>query len=207
MKICDCRGLACPKPVLAAKEIIEAHPDEIIDVIVDDEASRQNVTRFLKSQGWKTNTSEKEDGVFVISGAPPTCALAFNSKEAEQNNQRQETLKEGRQHILIFITADVLGQGDDELGRALMKNFISTLKEMGDDLWRIILVNNGVRLAVAGSQHLAELKGLENSGVGILVCGTCLNYFGLLDKKAVGETTNMLDIITSMQIATKVIRV
>jgi selenium metabolism protein YedF len=204
MKIYDCRGLACPKPVLVTKELIETHPDEIIEVIVDNEASRQNVSRFLKAQGWETTVREEENGTFVISGAPPTCALDFGAKET---GQKGSDAMEGRQKILILIPTDVFGQGDDGLGRALMKNFISTLKEMGDDLWRIVLVNNGVRLAVAGSEYLEELKGLEDRGVDILVCGTCLNYFGLLEKKAVGETTNMLDIVTSIQLATKVIRV
>ena len=200
----DCRGLACPKPVLVAKELIETHPDEIIEIIVDNEASRQNVTRFLKSQGWEAAVREESGGVFVISGAPPTCALAFDVKETGQEGQEAP---DGHQKILIVIPTDIFGQGDDGLGRSLMKNFISTLKEMGDDLWRIVLVNNGVKLAVAGSEHIAELKGLEDKGVGILVCGTCLIYFGLFEKKAVGETTNMLDIVTSMQLATKVIRI
>ncbi|MGQ9744888.1 MAG: sulfurtransferase-like selenium metabolism protein YedF [Dissulfurimicrobium sp.] len=204
MKTLDCRGLACPKPVLTAKELIEAHPDEIIEIIVDNEASRQNVTRFLKSKGWETSEKEEKDGIFVISGAPPTCAIDFGGKDADQKIQE---LSKRHQKILILIPTDILGHGDDVLGRSLMKNFICTLKEMGDDLWKIVLLNSGVKLAVTGSEHLAELKDLEDNGTGILVCGTCLNHFGLLNRKAVGETTNMLDIVTSMQLATKVIRV
>ncbi|MGB9713002.1 MAG: sulfurtransferase-like selenium metabolism protein YedF [Dissulfurimicrobium sp.] len=204
METRDCRGLACPKPVLVAKELIETHPNEIIEVIVDNEASRQNVTRFLKSQGWETAVKASENGVFVISGAPPTCAIELGAKGT---GQKRSEAAEGHQKILIIIPTDVFGQGDEDLGRALMKNFISTLKEMGDDLWRIVLLNNGVRLAITGSEHLDELKGLAHRGVDILVCGTCLNHFRLLEKKAIGETTNMLDIVTSMQLATKVIRI
>jgi len=87
----------------------------------------------------------------------------------------------------------------------LMINLIRTLKEMGPDLWRLVLVNNGVKLAIEGSEVLEDLKSLEQDGLKILVCGTCLNYFKLLEKKRVGETTNMLDIVTAMQLADKVI--
>ena len=78
---------------------------------------------------------------------------------------------------------------------------------MGDELWRLVFVNNGVRLTLENSQVLPDLKGLQENGVLILVCGTCLDHFNLLDKKQVGETTNMLDIVTAMQLADKVISV
>jgi len=194
----DCRGLACPKPVLVAKEIIEAHPGEIIEITVDNQASRENVTRFLKSQGWEVSVRDEPAGAFAVTGAPPTCAMAFPSSERATADV---------QKILVFIAADVLGQGSDELGRGLMKSFLATLREMGKDLWRIVLVNNGVKLSTTGSACLEELTALSRAGTGILVCGTCLTHFGLLDNKAVGETTNMLDIVTSMELATKVIRI
>jgi selenium metabolism protein YedF len=98
-----------------------------------------------------------------------------------------------------------MGRGDDTLGRKLLVNFIGTLKEMGPELWGLVLVNAGVKLAVAGSEVLASLQELAQSGVMILVCGTCLNHFDLLEQKQVGETTNMLDIVTHMQLADKVI--
>ena len=106
-----------------------------------------------------------------------------------------------------MVATDRLGRGDDELGGKLMVNFIKTLKEMGDELWRLVFVNNGVKLTIDGSQVLEDLKGLDESGIMIMVCGTCLDYFHLLDKKEVGETTNMLDIVTSMQVADKVINI
>lgn len=109
------------------------------------------------------------------------------------------------QKILVLIGADRLGTGDDTLGRKLLVSFIGTLKEMGQELWCLVLLNAGVRLAVAGSEVLASLQELEQGGVMILVCGTCLNHFNLLEQKQVGETTNMLDIVTHMQLADKVI--
>ncbi len=198
MKKIDCRGMACPQPVMATKDLIEKHPREIVEVLVDNKASRENVSRFLKSQGWTVSVKEAAPMIFSITGAPPTCEIVHD---------QEVPLDSTSQKILIFIPADVFGNGSYELGRGLMKNFISTLKEIGDDLWRIVLVNAGVKLSVTDSHVLEDLQALEAEGVDILVCGTCLEYFRLMDKKAVGQTTNMLDIITSMQLSTKVIRV
>ncbi len=107
--------------------------------------------------------------------------------------------------ILVLIGTDRLGTGDDLLGQKLIASFIGTLKEMGRELWCVVLLNAGVKLSVTGSQVLDSLKELEQQGVMVLVCGTCLNHFQLLEQKQVGETTNMLDIVTHMQIADKVI--
>ena len=100
----------------------------------------------------------------------------------------------------------MLGHGSDELGAKLMANFLATLTEMGGTLWRIVMVNGGVKLASTPGRALDALKKLEAAGVSMLVCGTCLEHYGLLDQKQVGETTNMLDIVTSLDLADKVIR-
>jgi len=113
----------------------------------------------------------------------------------------------GARKILIMVGTDRLGHGDDKLGDALLLNFLKTLKEMGPDLWRLVFVNNGVKLTVGGTESLQILQDLAAAGVSILVCGTCLNYFDLLDKKEVGATTNMLDIVTSLQLADSVINI
>ena len=107
----------------------------------------------------------------------------------------------------VVVVTDRIGYGDEELGLKLMVNFINTLKEMGPDLWRLVFVNNGVKLTIDGSAVLSALKALEQDGLQILVCGTCLDHFKLLDRKQAGETTNMLDIVTAMQLADKVINI
>jgi len=108
---------------------------------------------------------------------------------------------------MVMCATDRIGFGDDELGLALMVNFLRTLKEMGDELWRLVFVNNGVKLTIDGSEVLEDLKKYEKDELKILVCGTCLNHFNLLERKQVGETTNMLDIVTAMQLADKVINI
>ena len=108
---------------------------------------------------------------------------------------------------MVMVATDRIGYGDDELGRKLMISFIKTLKEMVPDLWRLVFLNNGVKLCTSGSVVLPELKNLESEGIHILVCGTCLTHFSLLEEKQVGETTNMLDIVVAMQHADKVINI
>ncbi len=106
---------------------------------------------------------------------------------------------------LVLLATEQLGRGNEDLGRSIVTNFIKTVKEMGDELWRLVLVNGAVKLAVEGAEVLPQLQELAREGVGILVCGRCLETFGLAGKKRVGEVTNMVDIVTSMQVAEKVI--
>ena len=106
----------------------------------------------------------------------------------------------------MLLTTETLGRGDDELGAKLMLTFLANLGELGKDLWRIILLNGAVKLSANDGEALNMLKALAASGVDILVCGTCLSHYGLLEKKQVGETTNMMDVISSMAYAKKIIR-
>ncbi|MHB9073426.1 MAG: sulfurtransferase-like selenium metabolism protein YedF [Desulfobaccales bacterium] len=106
---------------------------------------------------------------------------------------------------LVLLATDSLGQGDAGLGRHIVVNFLRTMKEMGDDLWRLVMLNGAVKLTVEGSEALPYLQELSRKGLGILVCGPCLKTFNLLEKKQVGELTSMVDIVTSMQLADKVI--
>lgn len=107
--------------------------------------------------------------------------------------------------IMVLLGSDVIGSGDDELGSKLMINFIKTLGEMGSELWRLVLINNGVKLAVTDSPVYSDLRALEKEGRTILCCGTCLAHFGLAEAEKAGVTTNMVDIVTAMQLADKVI--
>ncbi|WP_419787891.1 sulfurtransferase-like selenium metabolism protein YedF [Pseudodesulfovibrio sp.] len=197
----DCQGLPCPQPVLQCKKTIEEGGPERIIVTVDNDAAKENVTRFMTLQGYSC-TSEGDGPIYKITGiknndAKPAGVTAAPTTVATQDGQK----------ILVFLGTDVVGSGDDELGSKLMLNFLLTLKEMGEDLWRIVMLNGGVKLSVEGHPCLEPLKELEKAGVSILVCGTCLEFFRLSGQNGVGEVTNMLDIVTSFQLASKVVRV
>jgi len=199
MKTIDARGQTCPAPVLMTRAAIEEDKEERLTIIVDNKAARENVTLFLESKNFSFSVQE-EDGDFFITGAGD--AGTASGSPAPETDSDMETEK-----IMVMAATDRIGHGDDDLGRKLMVSFIKTLKEMGPSLWHLVLVNNGVKLTTNKSEVLLELQNLEASGVKILVCGTCLTHFGLLDQKRVGETTNMLDIVTSMQLADKVINI
>jgi len=194
-KSLDCRGLACPHPVIQTKEVIDQGGVEKLTVLVDNAAAQENVSRFFQRSGYEVRVEEQAGALAVIGrrgeGTAPGPGAACEPAPVQK--------------ILVLIGTDRLGTGDDTLGRKLLVNFIGTLKEMGRELWCLVLVNAGVKLAVAGSEVLANLQELEKGGVMVLVCGTCLNHFHLLEQKRVGETTNMLDIVTHMQLADKVI--
>ena len=193
----DARGLACPAPVLKTKELIEGKNPDLLTIIVDNEAARQNVTRFFESRHYEVNVNKNGNDFAVTGKKQGVDASAAPVLEEAGPDQAKKTL--------VFISADRIGRGDDELGTKLMLSFVSTLKEMGDDLWMIVFVNSGVKLTVTGSGALPALKDLAAGGVKILVCGTCLNHFSILDMKEVGETTNMLDIVMAMQLADKTV--
>ena len=194
-KTLDCRGLACPNPVIKTKELIDRGDVQQLTVLVDNPAAQENVSRLLQRAGFQVAATPRGEA-WAVTGSRADAGPCQVFVEKPEGAPRK---------ILVLMGSNTLGRGDDFLGSKLMANFIATLKEMGPDLWCVVLLNAGVKLAVAGSEVLAGLHDLEQSGVRLLVCGTCLNHFKLLETKQVGETTNMLDIVTAMQLADKII--
>jgi selenium metabolism protein YedF len=196
MKEIDARGLACPAPVLQTKTAVENEGATAVDVVVDNTAAQQNVQRFLESKGFSATLEQQGDDFRVKAHLKASTA----ADPAPAPGAASEPKK-----IVVLCTTDRIGFGDDELGQKLMVSFIKTAEEMGPELWHLIFVNNGVKLTIGGSPVLENLQVYEKEGLKILVCGTCLDHFNLLEKKQVGDTTNMLDIVTAMQLADKVI--
>jgi selenium metabolism protein YedF len=165
---------------------------------VDNEAAKQNVSRFMESQNLQVSVRQEEFGFLITGkmGQSPVTEVAVTEKPGAVQKK-----------IMVMVANDSMGHGDDKLGVKLMASFLKTLKEMGEELWRLVFVNNGVKLTIDGSDVLPVIQELENHGIHILVCGTCLTHFNLFDQKRVGETTNMLDIVTAMQLADKVINI
>jgi selenium metabolism protein YedF len=198
MEEVNCRGLACPQPVVRTKHFVDANPQVLeFKIVVDNPASAQNVVRFVESQGFDA-ALQQEGGDFEI--------RAIRSPEEPFRPAAVETASSD-QKTLVLVTKNTMGSGDDVLGAGLMVNYLKTLNEMGESLWRLVFLNSGVKLTVEGAETLAAIQDLEAHGVSVLVCGTCLHHFDLLEEKRVGETTNMLDIVTSLQVAGKVISV
>lgn len=193
MKTIDCKGLACPKPVILTKKELEAITEGEIEVIVDNAAARENVSRFAKSQGFDYNVNEKE-GLFHIiikkTGQQACDIMNFNEK-----------------NLIIMITSDKFGTGDDKLGSALMKSYLYALTENEIKPVKMFFINSGVKLTSEGTEVLESLNTLKNSGVEIYSCGTCLDFYGLKEKLLIGEVTNMYSIVESTNSAANTIKI
>ena len=200
-KTVDARGLACPQPVIMTKTALDT--DERIVVIVDHPAARENVCRLAKSRGCALKVEEKSDGIYIsISSGNP------KDKEAEipaglAGSVGDADRKTGP--LVITVQQDRMGRGDDELGYVLIKSFIHTLSEVRPTPNVMIFFNTGVRLCVKGSEVINDLKHLQGKGVKMLVCGTCLNFFGLMNDLEAGMISNMYDISETLLSAGKIV--
>ncbi len=197
MKQIDARGLACPQPVILAKKALETDP--VVEITVDNRTAVENVTRLAQSQKCSVNVAERNDGAFTL-------RIEKNSggeKRAESlDGPAVSTLYKG---LIVVLSEDRLGRGSDELGRVLIRSFLHTLTETVPLPEKIICYNTGVKLAAEESDVLDDLGDLQKKGVDVLVCGTCLNYFGLSDKLKVGKVSNMYDIATLLVNASRMV--
>jgi selenium metabolism protein YedF len=189
----DARGLACPAPVTRTRDALKSGARDI-EVLVDNPTARDNVSRFASSQGCRVEVNQEEEIFRIAITSPSTAAEA--QAEAGSTSQDLEV------KTVIILSQDIMGRGEEELGSILIKAFVNTLAESDPPPWRIVLFNRGVLLAVEGAETVEALINLEKLGVEILVCGTCLDYFRLKEKAAVGTVSNMYDILSTMLEAT-----
>jgi selenium metabolism protein YedF len=195
-KIVDCRGLSCPEPVIQTKQALEKI-DRVI-IIVDNLAARDNVARFGESQGGMVAIDEKKDGIYIT---------IEKDKDGKRSKKALSTKTTTTGPIVVVIPSDQMGRGEEELGHLLIRSFLHALTEVSGRPDTIIFFNTGVKLTVRGSEVLEDLQALENNGVEILICGTCLDYFGLKGKIAVGQVSNMYTIAETMLSANRLVTV
>jgi tRNA 2-thiouridine synthesizing protein A len=195
MKEINCRGMACPQPVVTTKQALEQFKDHDLIVIVDNPSSSENVKRFAQSQGCAVKLERRGEDFYV------------HIQKGEGKDEDKVAGDEGKDgKLVVYINSDLLGGGDEALGSFLMKAFLKTLLDLKKIPHRLILINSGVRLASEGSQALDTLRTCSEKGVEIVSCGTCLDFYKLRDKLGVGRVSNMFDILQSMVEADCVIR-
>ena len=211
MESLDCRGLPCPQPVVRCRTAVDRGA-AALTVLVDNEPAAENVQRFLQGRGFSTVLSCEGERCWRLEATAPAQADAARTGAAQPGTPAAAAAEPGRAagddgaRTLVLVTTETMGRGDEELGARLMGNFLGTLPELGSRLWRVVLVNGGVKLAARPGPGLEALQKLAAEGVSVLVCGTCLAHYGLLEAKSVGDTSNMLDIVTSLDLADKIIR-
>jgi selenium metabolism protein YedF len=201
MEILDCTGLNCPEPVLRTKARLEEKVEEAFSVLVDNEASRENVLRFGRSQGCEVSVEETEQENFLITLIPGD---ATSSKESFQEDDYRCDLPAAA-NLIYVISSDSMGRGSDELGWALLQTYVTTIGDVSPLPSHILLYNGGVKLATTEGKALEALQALEEKGVVIWICGTCLEFFKVEDDRKVGSITNMYDIMNTMSAAGKVV--
>ena len=193
-KIVDARGLPCPQPVLLTRDALRE--SDAVTTIVDSDTARHNVTRMAEKAGYTVQAEEREDGVY----------LHIRRGEAAPQAAPAPQMQPTGGPLVLVIPSEFMGRGEhEELGQILIRGFLHTLNEVSPLPDVIIFFNSGVKLVVEGSPVLEDLRTLANQGVQILACGTCLGYYGLKEKVAVGEVSNMYTIAETLLQAGKVV--
>ena len=200
-RIVDARGMACPLPVVNAKQAVEEmKAGEILDVLVDNEIAVQNLTKFANVRNHSIKAEKIDDNNYKV-------VITVGQVSVEEKSDEVESCIPSQiRNDVVVISSGTMGNGEEELGKALMKAFIFALTKQDTYPDTILLYNGGAYLSCEGSDSLEDLKFLEAQGVKIATCGTCLNFYGLTDSLAVGSVTNMYDIVETMGKATKIIK-
>ena len=183
----DARKKPCPKPVLMAREALEKEGLPL-EILVDPGVPVLNVKRFLESRN--LSVSVMEDG----ETATITCSPGDETscEAVEPSNEY------GLEDVVIVISSSIIGQSDAELGEVLIKSFLGTLVERTSAPTAIVLMNEGVKLALPDSSASESLGELEKKGCTVLVCGTCAKHFRIESSISVGTISNMFEITELM---------
>lgn len=198
-KLLDARGMACPLPVVNAKKAAEGlHPGDTLIVRVDNEIAVQNLQRFAQHMGFTATGEKVSESEFTV-----TMVIGGEAKAEPEIACAVDARKKG---MLVVLSGCTMGSGDERLGKALMKAFVFALTKQDVLPETILCYNTGAYLTTDGADTLEDLKLLESEGVTVLTCGTCLDFYGLKEKLAVGGVTNMYDIVERMESAQTIVR-
>ncbi len=200
MKTIDAKGQLCPMPLIMTKKALsEIAGNETLEILIDNDTSVKNVSRFLHEHEMTVKTEKQGDVYRLLVTKTGTIPEAVKAEEY------CETTPSISGSYIIAFQQNTLGKGPEELGELLIKGFINTLPELDKKPASLVFMNTGIFLALKDSPVLESLRKLEQAGVNILVCGTCLDYFGKKDKIGVGIVSNMYDILGLMATAPKVL--
>ncbi len=204
----DARGLNCPLPVVNAKKAIQEMKESgEIKVLVDNEIAVQNLQKFAKQKGFTANGEKKAEKEYeviiqvVLNGEAPVKAAA--PAEEEEVECIEDSIKKG---LVIALSANLMGTGDEKLGTALMKAFVFAVTKQDVLPETIVCYNSGAFLSCEGADTLQDLKSLEAEGVNIVTCGACLDFYQLKEKLAVGSVSNMYEIVEILENAKSIVR-
>lgn len=198
MKILDTKGLLCPQPLILLKEaLLEMKEGEKIQVETDNETSLKNLLSYLKDQGVEPEVSSS-GAVFTLLTHKPVTGLAASDPALYCTTDLPT-------NYVVCIKGELMGDGDPELGRLLMETFVNNLKLQEQLPSHVVLYNGGVKLAMKQSPVSSSLTELEELGTRIMLCGTCIDHYGLQYDIAVGMISNMVVITETLASAGNVV--
>ncbi|MBN2742492.1 selenium metabolism protein YedF [Breznakibacter xylanolyticus] len=202
MPIIDTRGQLCPKPLIMAKQVFNTlEPGQIMEVLTDHETSLSNLMNFFTALKAIPVSEKHDDGWHVYATKPLSGHVEPVNPEAFcQTSNATPTGK----HV-VCLTSNLMGKGDDQLGALLMRGFINALAEQDVLPSHIICYNGAVKLAIKGTDTLTSLITMENQGVNIILCGTCVDFFDIKPQIGTGTISNMYQITQILSQASKVI--
>lgn len=205
MEMIDVLGQPCPIPVIEARKALSLPEVEGVTVKVDNMIAVQNLERMAKGFGFRFAYQKQSEKVFEIT-------IHKDGKEAPVQSapldmQQIEPCILPGERLVVVIGRDTMGAGAEELGKILIKGFIYSLTELPTPPAYVIFVNAGAYLTAAGANTVDDLKKLEEKGTEVYTCGTCINFYGLQGKLAVGAVTDMYGITEKMAAAANVINI
>lgn len=210
----DERGKQCPMPVIEAKKALEKCPaGQVVEVIVDNEIAVQNLCKMADHKGLKSTWEKVNEREYVVGIEAAGQAEGENGKAASDSEpdylscsvpDQPSPVQAGP--TIVVLSSDQMGQGDEALGKLLMKGFVYALAQLEEPPKTVLLYNGGARLSCEGSPSLEDLQDLKEKGTEILTCGTCLNHYGLTEQLKVGEVTNMYEITQRLMTAGKIVK-
>lgn len=203
MEQVDARGQACPLPVVRAKKALAAMDAGRLEVLVDNATAADNLESLARALKCTAHREDRDDGTFAVTFSKG--AVAAGASQAALAAEPAAVSDAGAASAVV-IASEFMGSGDDELGAVLMKGFVFALTQLDQLPSTVLLYNSGVKLACEGSASLEDLTALQRAGVEVMSCGTCLAHFGLTERLAVGEVTNMYAIVEKQAAAATVIR-
>lgn len=189
--IIDARGMACPKPVILTKRALAEITEGNVAVLVDNQTAVNNISAFANSIGLVADV-EVNGNDFKITIEKMACPLSTKSNNTEK--------------IVLLINSDLFGNGDEEFSHTLMRNYIFSLTEVEPKPQTALFVNSGIKFTTEGSPVLESLQKLNDGGMEILTCGSCLDFYQCKDKLVIGSVTNMYTIAEKLLNADKVIK-
>lgn len=203
MKVVDTKGQQCPAPLIATKrELRSTAGGESFEVVTDNKTALDNISRFLKDNKTAYSVSEK-GGLWTIKVTAGDQDIYYTEPQAYCE---AEVPHFSKGDFVIVFSSDKMGEGEEELGRLLVSNFIKAIKDLDHLPSKMIFYNNGVKLGSEDSPVSVYLEELHRMGVGLLFCATCAKFYSLDKKIKTGTLSNMFEIAQVMASAGNIIK-